>query len=309
MQEHKKGYLDDIPTTKQYFIMTKQDLTCPNKLFQIHLVHQLKQWHLGGDRLVLFMDHNEHTYDGLLGKVLSDPDGLGLQKVVLKYTGKRTGSTFFQGSKPINGLWVTSNIEIVNTCLMPFGYGIGNHRMFVLDITLESLVGRNPTKVVRPASCRLNSKVPRCREAYVQSLERNIVQHRLLERLNKVHHSNIPWEKEAERLNAIDHEGQDYIIHAEKICRKIKNCRIPYSPEASIWIQRAQVYHAIIQWHKGKIWNKGNLKQAARWCNIQNPLAMSLAEVLQRVEECKQECKFFQENRKQFQAKHLNEQM
>ena len=80
--------------------------------------------------------------------------------------------------------------------------------------------------------------------------------------------------------------------HAEKVCRKIKNCRIPYSPKAAIWIRRAQVYYSIIRWHKGKIRNKGNLKRAARRCNIHNPLGMSLAEVLLRVKECKRECKF-----------------
>ncbi len=80
---------------------------------------------------------------------------------MLKYTGKRVGATFFQGSKPpIDGLWVMRDIEIANACVMPFRYGIGNHLMFVLDITLESLVMRNPTKVVRLASRRLNSKVP-----------------------------------------------------------------------------------------------------------------------------------------------------
>jgi hypothetical protein len=188
------------------------------------------------------MDHNKHTYDGLLGRMLLDPGGLALQEAVLKHTGKRTCATFFRGSKPINGLWVTSDIEIANACVMPFSYGIGDHQMFVLDITLESLVERNPTKVVRPASWRLNSKVPSCGEVYVQSLERNIVQHRLLEWLNKVHHSNLPQENKAEKLNAIDREGQDYMIHVEKIRRKIKSCRIPYSPEASIWIRRAQVY-------------------------------------------------------------------
>jgi hypothetical protein len=75
---------------------------------------------------------------------------------------------------------------------MPFRYGIGDHWMFILDITLKSLVGTNPTKVVQPASRRLNSKVPCCGEAYIESLECNIVQHRLLERLNEVHLSNIP---------------------------------------------------------------------------------------------------------------------
>jgi hypothetical protein len=99
------------------------------------------------------------------------------------------------------------------------------------------------------------------------------------------------------------------MIHVEKTCRKIKSCRIPYSPEASIWIQRAQVYSSIIQWHKGQIRNKGNLKRAARRCNIQNPMGMSMAEILLRVEECKRKCKFYQENGKWFQAKHLSERM
>jgi hypothetical protein len=66
-----------------------------------------------------------------------------------------------------------------------------------------------------------------------------------------------------ERINAIDQEGRDYMVHAEKECRKIKCCRIPYSPKALIWIRRAQVYYSIIRWHKGQIRNKGNLRRAA----------------------------------------------
>jgi hypothetical protein len=58
-----------------------------------------------------------------------------------------------------------------------------------------------------------------------------------------------------------------------------------------------------------KIRNKGNLKRAARRCNIQNPLGMSMAKVLLRVEECKQECKFYQENGRRFRTKHLTKRM
>jgi hypothetical protein len=119
--------------------------------------------------------------------------------------------------------------------------------MFVLDITMESLIGKNPTKVVRPASYQLNSKMPQCGEAYIQSLEQSIVQHWLLERLHEVHRSSLSHKKKAEKLNAINQERRDYMIHAEKACRKIKSCRIPCSPEASIWIRRAQVYDSIIR--------------------------------------------------------------
>ena len=192
---------------------------------------------------------------------------------------------------------------------MPYGYGIGDHRMFIPDVTMESLVGKNPIKVVHPASRWLNSKMPWCGIAYVNILDRNIVQHRLLERLNEVHCSSIAHEERTAKMNAMNQEGRDYMIHAEKTCRKIKCCLIPYSPEASIWIRRAQVYYSIIRWHKGQILNKGNLKRAARRCNIQNPMGLSMAEILLRVDECKRECKFYQENGKRFRAKHLNKQM
>ena len=72
---------------------------------------------------------------------------------------------------------MTIDIEIANACVMPFGYGIGDHRMFILDVTMESLVGKKPIKVVHSASRRLNSKIkmPRCGISYVNILERNIV--------------------------------------------------------------------------------------------------------------------------------------
>ncbi len=53
---------------------------------------------------------------------------------------------FLRGSKPIDGLWISSNIDISNACVMPFGYRVGNHRAFILDIPIESLVGVDPVK-------------------------------------------------------------------------------------------------------------------------------------------------------------------
>jgi hypothetical protein len=231
---------------RQFFITKKNNLTCPNKLFCQHLIQQLKKWHSKGDRIILFIDHNKHTYDRPLGRALADAEGLRLQEAVLRHTSKRTGATFFHRSKPIHSLWVLSDIDISNVCVMPFGYSIGDHQMFVLDITMESLVSKNPTKVMHPASRQLNSKMPQCGEAYLKSLESNIVQHRLQEQLNEVHRSSLPHDRKTERLNIIDWEGRNYMRHAEKVCRKIKCCCIPYSPEASIWIWRAQVYYSII---------------------------------------------------------------
>ncbi len=224
----------------------KKDLTCPLIMFHQQLIKQLKKWRSEGDRTVLFMDHNEHVYDGALGKVLSDSTGLNLQEVILQHTGTRTGATFFRGSKPINRLWASSNLEISNACVMPFGYGVGDHRAFILDITLESLVRENPTKIVRPVSRKLNSGLPQCGEANINSFKLNIIRHRLLERLHDAHTGMYTPEERARKVMKIDEEGKAYMRHAEKICRKIKICKIPFSPKASIWIRQAQAYYSLL---------------------------------------------------------------
>jgi hypothetical protein len=75
-----------------------------------------------------------------------------MSEVVGDFTGTPVGVTFFRGSKPIDGVWVTKDIQVVNACIMPAGYGIGDHRLFVVDFRLQSLVGASPPKVVRVAA-------------------------------------------------------------------------------------------------------------------------------------------------------------
>ncbi len=60
-----------------------------------HLVKQLREWRASGDRIVLFMDHNEHVIKGQLGKTLADKDRLNLQEAVLSCIGASPGATFF----------------------------------------------------------------------------------------------------------------------------------------------------------------------------------------------------------------------
>ncbi len=73
----------------------------------------------------------------------------------------------------------------------------------------------------------------------------------------------------------------------------------------ALWIRRARVYQSFIRFHKGRIKNRGNLKRAARQCNISNPLGMSIQEIALRLKECKKECLFYQEHGKRFRWKHL----
>jgi hypothetical protein len=133
------------------------------------------------------MDHNEHAIEGPLGKALADKDGPDLCKAIKLHTRASPGATFFRGLRPINSLWVSKDLDISNACVMPFGFGVGDHRAFILDIPLELLVGVNPVKIVRPVSHCLNSQLPKCGKAYVENLEVNISCHCLLKRLYNAH--------------------------------------------------------------------------------------------------------------------------
>ncbi len=171
---------------------------------------------------------------------------------------------------------------------------------------LKSLVGINPVKIVRPAGRRLNSQLPGCSQLYIDSLEKNITRHRLLEQLFEAHTKNYSDEERA-RIIMIDKEGKAYMRLTEKICRKINCCCIPFSPKIAIaiWICWVQVYFSLLRYHKGKIKNCGNLRCAAWRCIIPDPLQLSIQKITHKLERCKIEVIFYQEHGKCFQWNHL----
>ncbi len=129
-------------------------------------------------------------------------------------------------------MWVSGDLDISNACVMPFGYRVCDHRAFILDVPLESLIGVDPVKIVRLVGHRLNGRLAGCCKAYIESLEANITRHRLLERTYDAHTGTYSKEEQAKRIIVIIEEGKAYMRRAKKICRKIKCCRIPFSPEA-----------------------------------------------------------------------------
>jgi hypothetical protein len=168
---------------KRYLVTVWKDLTCPRKKFHDDLIAQLKKWRDEGGRLVVCMDANKNIYHKLIGRSLMDMDGLNMSKVVGNFTGRKLGPTFFRGSKPIDGVWATHDILVTHACVMPASFGVGDHRMFVIDFQEASLVGTEPFWVQQFAARRLNTKVlSRATRKYIKRLEENLARHRLTEK-------------------------------------------------------------------------------------------------------------------------------
>ena len=290
---------------KRFFRVHKDCNTCPRIKFKEDLINMLTKWREQGDRLVVCLDANEDIYKKSIGKTLTSPEGLNMKEVVGDHTGKRIGPTFSRGTKPIDGVWATSDVSIVSACIMPAGYGIGDHRLFVVDILTATLVGNNPIKVARPCARRLNTKIPGVTERYNDKLEELVGHHRILERMGAVHESGCNNDEAAMRLDEIDFELSQYMTGAETRSRKIKSGRIPFSPESQKWIRRRQAYQRLLQYSTSKRGNRGNLIRTARRAGIAFAMQLSEEEIRARLSICDEHCEYYRRNGAPHRRRHL----
>ena len=137
-------------------------------------------------------------------------------EAVSNYTGNKIGATFFRGTKSIDGVWVTSDVVIIGACVMPAGYGIGDHRLFVLDFLTSFLIGHEPPKIVRAAAMRLNTNIPSAKLYYISRLEELIMKHKIVERVGQAHKNSTSKASLKIKLDNIDEEQKDYMLHAGK---------------------------------------------------------------------------------------------
>ncbi len=157
------------------------------------------------------MDANEDIYCKTIRKALTDINGLAMKEVVGDFTHQQVGATFFRGSKSIIGVWATSDILVSNACIMPVGYGIGDHRFFVIDFCAQDIIGSQPPCVVRMTSHCLNTKIPRVAAEYVWTLVEKVIERCLIERVGKAYTSSRSRWKLTRRFNKIGRELGDYM--------------------------------------------------------------------------------------------------
>ena len=253
----------------------------------------MKQWRTDGKRLILCLDANKNIYQGELVRQLTELNSLGMKKVVGELTAQQLRATYFHGSKPIDRVWATGFITMTNTCVMPVGFGVGNHQLFVINFATTTSVGSCMTTVVCPTLHRVNTKLSGCADWYNKSLCWNILRHRLLERMVEAASLGTPKEDMAWTLNKLDQEGEAYMKHVEKKCHQLKSDRIPFSLEASLWIRQCQVYRSLLRWHNGKLQNYGNLCRTALQCQINAPFQLTVDDIKLRMSICKEKCDYF----------------
>ena len=123
------------------------------------------------------LEVNEHVYTRRIGKSFTDENRLDIVEAVSTNTGMRLTMTCFYGTLPIDAVCCTKSVVIKNACALPIGYGVRDHRAFVVDYCTHSLVSTSPQWILHPKVGRLNTKLPGCSEAYNTTLDQDIARH------------------------------------------------------------------------------------------------------------------------------------
>ncbi len=124
---------------------------------------------------------------------------------------------FFQGSKPIDGIWATKDRFVTHTCVLLAGFGIGNHQMFVVDLQEDTIIGTAPFRVKQFIPCRLNTKVSSgATQKYIQKFEESLLCHRMIEKLDEIHLKYQSTTQFQMELSKLDKQSKDLMIKVEK---------------------------------------------------------------------------------------------
>ncbi len=192
-------------------------------------------------------------------------------------------------------------------CVMPEGYGVGGHCLFVVDFQKGSLIGEAPFRIQQFAARCLNTKVSSgATQKYWSCLEANLDRHQLIERLGKLHLAHKSRWITCKGLNKLDKQSKDIMINAERKCRQIILSWISFSPQVALWICCKQVYRSLLRYHKRLIRNRGNLKRIVRRCRVLNCLSLSVEEILHHMKVCINWCNYFWKHGKHYQQQYLN---
>ena len=264
-----------------------KNLQCdPRTLFRRDFEKQLKIWRKAGERLLLFMDANEHVLDGPLNKMLAQEE-IGLNEISHKnWPEGEEPNTFIDGTIPIDGTYATDDVEEeINMVSLSFHESAGDHKTVILDISTRAAIGKFQSKIVRPSTRRLTTKQPVSVDSYNGIVEDHFKKHRIIERLEaldnltKICGTPSPdWLKA--RILTIHKQLDEIRIHAERKCRKLLKPDMEFSPTIQYWYDRIHAYRQLIKIRKnnGSNIDRSRAVRTAKRKKIKDPKGLSIAQ-------------------------------
>ena len=277
------------------FIQKEQLDRTPYQLFFDDLILQLKKWRSHGERLILCIDLNEHCLRGKISRRLGSEDINLQERTNQVWPLDVEPNTHIDGSKPIDGIFATPDIDVTNCLLLSFHESVGDHRTMILEFTTASAIGRYQGKIVRPTSRRLTLRQPGAITSYNNSIHEQFEIHRIPTRLTSLlleskQYSFPPPQSFRVKCNTIHEQIAQICLHAESTCRKLLKPALEFSPTVQFWYDRAHAYIMLIKIKSGIARKHTDISRAMRFAarkKIPNPRLLTLEQCQDGLTACK----------------------
>jgi hypothetical protein len=117
--------------------------------------------------------------------------------------------------------------------------GIGDHRVFIVDITSKSILGNVFPRVIPASSCLLNCKSDKIKKSYIAVLNQLLNRHLIFKKLLLTDRAsdNISLTPLQLRMNKINKEMEQFMKSAERVSHKFKENNIEWSPITRVWLR------------------------------------------------------------------------
>ena len=193
---------------------------------------QLKEWLDNGMHVVVTMDTNEDIRLPVIEQFFQK---LGMKEAILhRHPHQRPVATRFPGTKPIDGIWVSKGLTVVQSGYTAFEETQGfDHRAAWIDVSISEALGHHIPPIVTYAARRLKLNDPTIVAKYNELLEQHLVKHKVAEKLQILRqtfnqHNELSAAQiiSLEKLDTLVNEG---MVYAESRCRKLKVGEVEYS--------------------------------------------------------------------------------
>ena len=214
-----------------------KNLLEPTSLWYSDLKRLIQDKQDKGHNIVLSGDFNDDlTADK--SKVQKLTKDLNLREVLLERHGsEQAPKTYEYGSKPIDGIFVSGNIEVEKGGYIDSLDCPGDHCALWIDVKQTDIIGEQQDHTSKKFSRRVTAKIPSVKNAFQELMEEQMKQYNIREKVDTLYEKCIEEVKEFNRISKESEKEMDNLNdrvtraknYADKRCRKLRTGKIPYS--------------------------------------------------------------------------------
>jgi hypothetical protein len=278
----------------------------PRAMFRLNLLSLLRRWKAAGDKILLLGDFNEKVYIRPLVASLSSDD-LCLSELCFRTTRAVLPPTHMRSRVPIDAVFGTFGLMSTSVALLPVQEGVGDHRVFLIDIALETILGDVFLRVILIASQLLNCATDKIRSNYILLLNQLTNRHLIFKKLLRIDRDrdHISPAQVQLLMNRVNLEQEQFMKLAEADSHKYKRNNIKWSLYAGVWIHQQWLMAWVQTFLSGKTKDPRNLFCNCGWRGIKDPRQITADKLKAEFLICKHNIKLLERHSPYFCLKYL----